>query len=1677
MRRLLFIFFVALLFFYASLGITQTVTLNDLQKVSTNFVAQRSSDSIATMYKPAVQANGSIEELKDMHDRTVAYISHLDPAGFLVISTELNIAPVIAYSFRKNWPADFDLGHPLCRVIIEDLRLRKAALPNLPESIKEHKRREWQQLLSWTSTSAEQHNFTQWPPEGTTSTGGWLKTTWHQFSPYNDFCPVDPHTGERSYPGCVATALAQIINFHEYIGDASLGAHDTYQSTPGLHIDDGSAELDFPPFDIMNNYLDTIRKKYHDDMELSDQEKAALNFACGILLKMRYSSLGSSCGGNSIDEIVVDRFGYYAAMQTKFSEESLQAFRENMMIGLPAQLNLISNQLQGHSVVVDGYNTDGFFHLNFGWGSDSPSDITEVWYMLPDDIPFEFNIISDMIFNIRSHPFTQAHLSVSDSLIVYDPSIYPNESEVKTVILCNETDDTVRVQSVEVSENFLISLNGFEYVSHLNPFTLDRMEEVPIYVKCVPNRMGQFTGKIAIFAYGHESTVNLQSEIIAYSIPEFGTYVADQEVSGEWSNAGSPYYVFNDIQIQAGRTLAIGPGTAVYFMGPHAIEIGSEAQLVVKGTEDDSVLFDMFTDEHGGYSFYFVNSGENDTLAYCVFSGLAGLPQYRFEGTLSIDRTDLVVSHSKFCNGVYDIGSIVYMNNSSLDIIHSDISNNAMNNGAVIQAGNGILLLEDCRFFENSSENGQVLHVSEGETVVNNCDFYSNSAKEKSGGAIYSDNESLTIYNSHFYNNRALNGGAVKCNGGLLDIGQTDFHFNSSANGGALSLTGGQSWIDSCTFNSNSAPYGGAIRFDECLSTIVHSEFEGNIAKGGGTLFSKEANVIARFCDFFSNTATRGGAIGLIGGTVQIESCRIHENIGESGGAVNNNSGEFYSYNSFLFDNRARYGGMYFGSDASSIISNCTIAFSHVMESGRIFYIEDNHIEDDTLAVSNSILWGNDSESPGVSMIGGDLTAASIKFSYSDVDTTSQINKNIIVWGEGMLYNIDPLFENYESRNFLLREHSPCIDAGDPFMDIGSESFPHGYRINMGGHGGTDNAQHTSGTKLTVLPLIDFGESEQYQEIVKTVYLKNGSIGTITITGFTLSDTMNFEFLDSVANIACALEPMVLEPGDIDSLRIRFSPLDINTRDITATLTISMLEIPDIVVQLYLYAKFGIPIGGQISGFLTKQGFPYIVEENLTIPDGESLAIEPGVIVEFKEESFISVGPGAQLRAMGTETDSIYFRAFEKESGWRGVLFSKSGDNDTLAYCVIEDVKPNYLSMSNVEFDTSAVTVDSTNLYIAHCFFRNNESYYGGALFLKHFAGEIVHSRITRNQAHHGGAFHFYNSTGIISHCEIAYNEACWEPWWVVVHKFWEDGGAMIVKDSSPIFQNCFIFDNKALYGSAIYSEGNSSPLFINTTISQKWDIGHDALIYIWSRHSNSSVTFRNSIIWNYSPWLENVFLVRYGENATLGFEYCDIDTTNCLKKWFDAPEYSPTIFWDQTTKSQEPLFVDVDEGILVLTENSPCVDAGNPAVWYNDSEDPNNPGYALWPSRGTIRNDMGAYGGKHAFDGTIASVGDNTFSPQNPTQYNLYNNYPNPFNNATIIKFELPRRELCSLVIYNMLGQKIKALIDSEYEAGIYSIPWDGTDFNGNSVVSGIYFYKLTAGDFTKVHKMVLAK
>jgi hypothetical protein len=103
--------------------------------------------------------------------------------------------------------------------------------------------------------------------------------------------------------------------------------------------------------------------------------------------------------------------------------------------------------------------------------------------------------------------------------------------------------------------------------------------------------------------------------------------------------------------------------------------------------------------------------------------------------------------------------------------------------------------------------------------------------------------------------------------------------------------------------------------------------------------------------------------------------------------------------------------------------------------------------------------------------------------------------------------------------------------------------------------------------------------------------------------------------------------------------------------------------------------------------------------------------------------------------------------------------------------------------------------------------------------------------------------------------------------------------------------------------------------------------------------------------------------------------------------------------------------------------------------------------------------------------------------SPSLPSAFELDQNYPNPFNPSTTIRFTIPSAQggsvnvRATLRVYNILGEAVKTLVDEPLAPGTYEKVWDGKDGQGNSVASGIYFYKLKAGDFSDTKKMVMMK
>ena len=97
--------------------------------------------------------------------------------------------------------------------------------------------------------------------------------------------------------------------------------------------------------------------------------------------------------------------------------------------------------------------------------------------------------------------------------------------------------------------------------------------------------------------------------------------------------------------------------------------------------------------------------------------------------------------------------------------------------------------------------------------------------------------------------------------------------------------------------------------------------------------------------------------------------------------------------------------------------------------------------------------------------------------------------------------------------------------------------------------------------------------------------------------------------------------------------------------------------------------------------------------------------------------------------------------------------------------------------------------------------------------------------------------------------------------------------------------------------------------------------------------------------------------------------------------------------------------------------------------------------------------------------------------SDSRPQRFSLSQNYPNPFNPRTSIRYALPQDAEVRLTIYNILGQKVATLLDEPQSAGFKAVWWDGKDAEGDEVSSGVYFYRLTAGEFSEIKKMMMVK
>ncbi|MFH2054696.1 MAG: T9SS type A sorting domain-containing protein, partial [bacterium] len=185
--------------------------------------------------------------------------------------------------------------------------------------------------------------------------------------------------------------------------------------------------------------------------------------------------------------------------------------------------------------------------------------------------------------------------------------------------------------------------------------------------------------------------------------------------------------------------------------------------------------------------------------------------------------------------------------------------------------------------------------------------------------------------------------------------------------------------------------------------------------------------------------------------------------------------------------------------------------------------------------------------------------------------------------------------------------------------------------------------------------------------------------------------------------------------------------------------------------------------------------------------------------------------------------------------------------------------------------------------------------------------------------------------------------------------------------------------------------------------------------------------------------------------NGLAGVKYCDIEGG-----W----EGTGNINYDPTLLSSSE---------LIIVAGSPCIDMGDPDPHANDGCQP--------PALGGVRNDIGAHGGPGSCLWASATAVDHPEDLQPPLQLALSQNYPNPFNSTTTIHYRLTRSNHVSLNVYNILGQRVSILIDDFLTAGDHLTHWDGRDWKGDNVASGVYCYRLVVGQSVWQRKMLLLK
>tara|TARA_Y100001970_G_scaffold288299_1_gene415194 strand:- start:782 stop:4894 length:4113 start_codon:yes stop_codon:yes gene_type:complete len=858
---------------------------------------------------------------------------------------------------------------------------------------------------------------------------------------------------------------------------------------------------------------------------------------------------------------------------------------------------------------------------------------------------------------------------------------------------------------------------------------------------------------------------------------------------------------------------------------------------------------------------------------------------------------------------------------------------------------------------------------------------------------------------------------------------------------------------------------------------------DGPEGSGGGALI-RNSNAVFRNCLFNDNLAAMSGGIHCDWNTNPIISgCAITNNTAtHHTGGINVNK-TFTMLNSYVTDNIGT-GIVVGGGDNASLIINCVIARNtgsgvenqadaHIINSTITGNIGIDVFDDMTggwwygggltnngfINVINSIIWNNLPHEIANQDFSDDLNVSHSLIKGGLEEGVGEIN-----WLDGNI-NLNPMFINPSDNNLHISDYSPCIGAGIDSIEINGVTF----------YASTVDIEGTS-RPLPVNSAIDIGAYESYRDIPLVFpyqiseYATAGSIlGGISLLNenslYAVSSNDKVYRLDSNLNYYYYLDV----DGGIKS-----------ASSITPDHTIYIASTDQ---NLYSFNSSGVTnpswpraLGSQATASVAIDNDynVYIGTANgvfqAVTPDNQSLwayntgaSVYASACISFDNKLYVPAFDGRVL-CFNLETIDQNSPSFDWIlSTGAGIISSPALDTkindsalETFIYLGLLDGRMVKISdegssasivwqyQTGDSILTSPVIDVSGNIY----FGSNDSSFYSISS-----DGELNWSIAT------GGKV---RSTAAIDNNGITY--------------FGSDDYKLYAVDSTgTIIWNYYGFSEISspisIYnGNVYFGEKNGTIIKISP---QNYGRIDDSTQISWSTFQGNNQRTGNQTdinLVNASP--AEFSLIEPSNNAQITIDESNINTGNITFSWdesFDANGDSLYYFMivtsaeisghgmDTNATSFDLSYMDIIED---MSENNVTAASLEWTVYVTDGQD-------------TVEADNAPY--------TIEIDGANALSAYLegllPDEFALHQNHPNPFNPVTTLRYDLPDRTHVNITVYDMLGRKVRTILNQQQDPGYKSLIWDATNDYGKPVSAGVYLYQIQAGEYINTKKMVLLK